>query len=39
MAWGLKAVGGGNKVMLYVAEQGRVSTFPIEFKPVLKNDV
>jgi DNA-binding beta-propeller fold protein YncE len=38
MAWGLKAVGGGNKVVLYVAEQGRVSTFPIEFKPSFKKD-
>ena len=36
MAWGLKAVGGGNKVTLYVAEQGRVSTFPIEFRPSMK---
>lgn len=39
MAWGLKAVGGGNKITLYVAEQGRVSTFPIEFKPNLKKDM
>jgi len=38
MAWGLKAVGGGNKVVLYVAEQGRVSAFPIEFRPSLKKD-
>jgi len=30
--WGLKAVGWGNKVTLNVAEQGRVSTFPIEFR-------
>ena len=36
MAWGLKAVGGGNEVTLYVAEQGRVSTFHVEFKPTLK---
>ena len=38
-AWGLKAVGGGNKVLLYVAEQGRVSTFPIEFRPSLKKEL
>lgn len=38
MAWGLKAVGGGNRVVLYVAEQGRVSAFPIEFRPCLKKD-
>ena len=29
-AWGIKAVGGGKQVTLYVAEQGRVSTFPAE---------
>ena len=39
MAWGLKAVGEGNKVTVYVAEQGRVSKFPIEFKPCLKKDL
>lgn len=39
LAWGLKAVGGGNKVTLYVAEQGRVSTFPIEFRASLKKEV
>jgi DNA-binding beta-propeller fold protein YncE len=38
MAWGLKAVGGGSKVVLYVAEAGRVSTFPIEFRAVLKKE-
>jgi sugar lactone lactonase YvrE len=39
MAWGLKAVGGGNNVTLYVAEQGRVNAFPIAFKPGLKKEV
>jgi DNA-binding beta-propeller fold protein YncE len=39
MAWGLKAVGGGSKVVLYVAEAGRVCTFPIEFRAMLKKEV
>lgn len=39
MAWGLKAVGGGNRVTLYVAEQGRVSAFPVAFQPCLKKDL
>ena len=31
-AWGIKAVGGGKGVALYIAELGRVRLFPVEFE-------